>query len=216
MFTGLIECTGAVLALENRGHETRLRIAAPELAPFVHGESIAVNGACLTVESSGPDWFAAYASAETMGRTSLGGLRTGSVVNLERALALGDRLGGHLVSGHVDCVAEVTGVSPAGESKRFELRFPAAYGPQVIEKGSVALDGISLTVNDCGPDRLSVNIIPETQRATTIRDWAPGRKVNMETDLIGKYVQRMVSPWAGSGETPASDITEEFLRKNGF
>lgn len=218
MFTGLVECTGNVLGAENRGAETRLRIAPATMRDFVMGESIAVNGACLTVESFGADWFAVYASAETMGRTSLGGLRPGSVVNLERALALGDRLGGHLVSGHVDCIASVAAVTPAGESKIYRLTYPAEYGPQVIDKGSVALDGISLTVNACGGDWLEVNIIPETQRVTTIAGWNVGARVNMETDLIGKYVQRMVAPWAGTGapDAPKSDLTEEFLRKHGF
>ncbi|MEG6551076.1 riboflavin synthase, partial [Desulfocurvibacter africanus] len=151
--------------------------------------------------------------------TNLGKLRPGSNVNLERALAFGDRLGGHLVSGHVDCLAEVESVSPAGESKKYVLRFPAEYGPTVIEKGSVALDGISLTINECGPDFLSVNIIPETQGQTTILDWAPGRAVNMETDLIGKYVQRMIAPYVsgqGQGAAKPSSINEEFLRRHGF
>lgn len=216
MFTGLVECTGTVAAVESRGPETRLRIAPRSLRDFVSGESIAVNGACLTVESFGPDWFACYASAETMRVTSLGGLGAGSLVNLERALALGDRLGGHLVSGHVDCTAAVAAVTPAGQSKIFRLEFPAEFGAQVIAKGSVALDGISLTVNACGPDWLEVNIIPETQRVTTISGWAPGRTVNMETDLIGKYVQRMVAPWTERGDDPKSAVTEDFLRKHGF
>lgn len=216
MFTGLIECAGQMLTLENRGDETRLRIAPQGLREFVLGESIAVNGACLTVESFGKGWFAAYASAETMSRTTLGLLRPGGSVNLERAMALGDRLGGHLVSGHVDCVAEVAGVAPAGESRVYELRFPAEYGPQVIEKGSVALDGVSLTVNACTGTTLKVNVIPETRRVTTIGSWTPGHRVNMETDLIGKYVQRMVAPWSGTAETPAGNITEDFLREHGF
>ncbi|BBD08950.1 riboflavin synthase [Desulfovibrio ferrophilus] len=218
MFTGLVECTGNVLATENRGAETRLRIAPASMRDFVMGESIAVNGVCLTVDSFGADWFSAYASAETMGCTSLGSLSSGSLVNLERALALGDRLGGHLVSGHVDSIAEVASVTPAGESKIYRVTYPAEYGPQVIEKGSVALDGISLTVNACGQDWLEVNIIPETQRVTTISKWAAGVRVNIETDLIGKYVQRMVAPWVNgaSPSTPKSNLTEEFLRKNGF
>jgi len=218
MFTGLVECTGHVTAAENRGAETRLRVSPATMRDFVMGESIAVNGACLTVESFGADWFSVYASAETMSRTSLGRLRPGSLVNLERALALGDRLGGHLVSGHVDCIATVASVSPAGESKAYRLTYPAEYGAQVIEKGSVALEGISLTVNACGSDWLEVNIIPETQRVTTIAHWAPGARVNMETDLIGKYVQRMVAPWTQTAApaAPKSDLTEEFLRKHGF
>jgi len=222
MFTGLIQGLGRVEAVENRGTETRLRIAlhmGPQFGsdPVRIGESIAVNGVCLTVETWSGAAFTAYASAETMGCTNLGKLRPGSRVNLERALAFGDRLGGHLVSGHVDCIAEVESVSPAGESKKYTLHFPAEHGPTVIEKGSVALDGISLTINECGPDFLSVNIIPETQRQTTILDWSPGWAVNMETDLVGKYVQRMVGPYAtGRAEKSPSNIDMDFLRKHGF
>lgn len=218
MFTGLVECTGTILAAENRGKEIRLRICPATMRDFVLGESIAVNGTCLTVETFGEDWFTAYASAETMRVTSLGQLGTGSLVNLERALALGDRLGGHLVSGHVDCIATIAAISPVGESKKYRIEFPKDFGKQVIAKGSVALDGISLTVNECGANWLEVNIIPETQKVTTISQWETGRKINMETDLIGKYVERMVAPWTQGGESsaPASNITEEFLRKNGF
>lgn len=224
MFTGIIHGQGEVVALEARGGETRLRILALySLENIVKGESIATNGTCLTVESFGHGWFTAYASKETMRVTSLGQLRTGSRVNLERALAVGDRLGGHLVSGHVDCVASVVSITPQGASKCFRLQFPEQFGTQVIPKGSVTLDGISLTVNNCGPNFLEVNIIPETQEVTTIAQWTIGRLVNMETDIIGKYVQRMVSPWlSGDGgaedAVPASSggITMEFLRKNGF
>ncbi|WP_018124505.1 riboflavin synthase [Desulfovibrio oxyclinae] len=219
MFTGLVQGTGAIESAENRGAETRFRIRANyALDDIVLGESIAVNGVCLTVETFGERWFTAYASRETISVTSLGELRTGSTVNLERALAMGDRLGGHIVSGHVDCIAEVAEVRPAGESKIYRLSFPAEHGRYVIGKGSVALDGISLTVNGCGPDWLEVNIIPETQGATTIKGWTPGRKVNMETDVIGKYVERMVAPWTGgaSQDAPKSSITEDFLRKHGF
>jgi riboflavin synthase len=224
MFTGLVECTGTVTGLEPRGAQTRLRVAPATMRDFVPGESIAVSGACLTVETFGQDWFTAYASAETLRVTSLGALRTGAQVNLERALALGDRLGGHLVSGHVDCLAEVAAVRPAGESRIYRIAFPAAFGPQVIAKGSVALDGVSLTVNACGGDWLEVNVIPETQRVTTIAAWAPGRRVNMETDLIGKYVQRMLGPWAARAGAPGATgasaqegaITEDFLRRHGF
>jgi len=218
MFTGLVQGMGRVEAVEARGAETRLKIRALfDLERIVLGESIAVNGACLTVETFGEKWFTVYASAETLAHTSLGGLRTGSQVNLERALALGDRLGGHLVSGHVDCLATVTGTAPAGESRVYTLKFPPEHGPFVIQKGSITLDGISLTVNDCGPDFLSVNIIPATQRETTISGWTPGTKVNMETDLIGKYVRSMLAPWtAASGGKPASSLSMDFLREHGF
>ncbi len=224
MFTGLVQGMGRVEAVEARGAETRLKIRALfELPSIVLGESIAVNGACLTVETFGQGWFTVYASAETLAHTSLGSLKTGGVVNLERALALGDRLGGHLVSGHVDCLATVADIKPAGESRVYTLKFPAEHGSLVVPKGSIALDGISLTVNDCGPDFLSVNIIPATQRETTISGWTPGTRVNMETDLIGKYVQSMLGPWlaaagAGGGAAgkSASSLSMDFLKQHGF
>lgn len=216
MFTGLVLGRGRVEAVEARGKESRLALRPLfDLRDVVLGESIAVNGACLTVESWQSGVFTAYASAETLSRTNLGRLKTGSAVNLERALAMGDRLGGHMVSGHVDCLATVDEVRPAGQSSRYVLRFGPEAGALVVPKGSVALDGISLTVNDCGPDFLSVNIIPVTQRETTIGQWAPGYEANMECDLIGKYVQRMLAPHLEAGGKP-SGITPEFLAKHGF
>lgn len=218
MFTGLIEAVGRVVELTPRGGETRIGIQWPAPAPkFVLGESIAVNGACLTVESFSRDVFQVYASGETMRVTSLGGLRTGSPVNLERALALGDRLGGHMVAGHVDCLARVESVTPAGESNSCRFTFPADQGRYVVPKGSVALDGVSLTVNECGPDWLTVNLIPESQKKTNASMWKPGAVLNMETDLIGKYVARMLAPWLSGGEgSRPSAITEDFLKKHGF
>lgn len=221
MFTGIINGQGKLLAVESGGRETRFRIQALyDLDDILLGESIAVNGTCLTVEASGPRRFSAYASAETMRRTALGLLKPGALVNLERALAVGDRLGGHIVSGHVDCVAEILSVRPEGESRRIRIGFPPAFGAEVIEKGSVALDGVSLTVNDCGPDFLEVNVIPETWRATTVALWAPGTRINMETDVIGKYVRHMVAPHLGAkpddGKPTAGNLSLEFLRENGF
>lgn len=222
MFTGLVQCTGRVEAVEGRGLERRFRLLPHDrMAGLTNGESIAVNGVCLTVESHGSSSFTAYASGETLERTNLGRLRTADAVNLERALALGDRLGGHLVSGHVDTLAEVTSVRAAGQSTLYRLGFSAEWGPLVVSKGSVALDGISLTVNACGSDYLEVNIIPETQRETTVAGWTPGRTVNMETDLIGKYVQSMLAPWleglASDAEVDKkSTLTIDFLREHGF
>ncbi len=223
MFTGLVLGTGRIEGIESRGAETRLRIQALfDLDAIEPGESIAVNGTCLTVETFGERWFTAYASRETMSVTSLGDLARGSICNLERALAVGDRLGGHIVSGHVDCVAWVDTIRPEGESKIYRLAFPEEHGRYVIGKGSVALDGISLTVNACGRDWLEVNVIPETQNATTIAQWRAGRKVNMETDVIGKYVERMVAPWKGGdsnsekGSKSKSAITMEYLAEHGF
>ncbi|MEF2145714.1 MAG: riboflavin synthase [Desulfovibrionaceae bacterium] len=224
MFTGLVQGVGTIEAAEARGGETRLRIHARfDLPDIVKGESIAVNGVCLTVETFGPSWFTAYASRETMGVTNLGKLKPGRSVNLERALALGDRLGGHMVSGHVDCLARVESVQPAGQSREYRLSFPSSLGPLVVDKGSVALDGISLTVNRCGQDWLSVNIIPATQTETTIASWASGYEANMETDIIGRYVQRMLAAYTGatSEGVPGEDnapqgLSLDFLRKHGF
>ena len=128
------------------------------------------------------------------------------------------RLGGHIVSGHVDCVAEILSVWREGESRRIRIGFPASFGAEVIRKGSVALDGVSLTVNDCGPDFLEVNVIPETWRATTAAEWVPGTRINMETDVIGKYVRHMMAPHLGlaSEEAKTGKLSVEFLRENGF
>ena len=220
MFTGIIHGQGQITALQSLGKESRLSLRALfDLAHIQKGESIAVNGVCLTVESFGEKTFTAYASAETMSRTNLGQLRVGALVNLERALALGDRLGGHVVSGHVDCQATVAQVEDAGQSRRIRLGFPSAYGTEVIAKGSVTLDGISLTVNACGADFLEVNVIPETFAVTTVQHWTRGVSVNMETDVIGKYVRHMLAPWlpgaAHAGAAP-SGVDEDFLKKHGF
>lgn len=206
MFTGIIQCEGEVLAARQEGEERRfsIRPLAP-LAGVTDGESIAVNGACLSVESHSHEAFTAYASGETVARTTLGALTAGARVNLERALALGDRLGGHLVSGHVDCVAVVRSIERRGQSLCCRMTFPAGFGREVIPKGSVALDGISLTVNACGGDFLEVNVIPDTRRRTTMRAWRPGSRVNMETDLVGKYVARLLGPWQYVGQHAGPD-----------
>jgi riboflavin synthase len=201
VFTGLIQSTGKIVAVARKGAETRLSIRPAQLrTAFTKGESIAVNGACLTVESFNSGGFTAYASAETLQRTNLGLLRQGDMVNLERALHLGDSLGGHLVSGHIDALAEVIKSASSGSSLVFRLSFPAELSRQIVAKGSVALDGVSLTVNACGENFFEVNVIPATQSATTISEWRAGRKVNLETDLIGKYVERMLSFTAGGGK----------------
>ncbi|NDV21104.1 riboflavin synthase [Desulfovibrio sp. JC022] len=218
MFTGLIQGKGRIENAENRGNETRFKVSASKIKDYEKGESIAINGVCLTVETYSDSWFTCYASKESMSVTNLGNLKRGSMVNYERALAMGDRLGGHIVSGHVDCLGAVESVRPAGESKIYRIKFPIEHGKYVVPKGSVALDGISLTVNDCGADYLEVNIIPETQEETTISQWTPGYAVNIETDVIGKYVERMVAPWTGqkATEKPESKLTMDFLRENGF
>lgn len=224
MFTGLVRATGHIARLAASGSECRLTIRPDADFPgIVDGESIAVNGTCLSVEHHEGSVFSVYASAETMGRTSLGLLAPGDLVNLERALAVGDRLGGHIVSGHVDCLARVESITAAGDSLVCRFSFPAEFAPEVVAKGSVALDGISLTVNECGRDFLTVNIIPDTQQRTTMRLWKPGRAVNMETDILGKYVHHLlagghVAPAAGAqaAAPEGGTITRAFLAENGF
>jgi riboflavin synthase len=214
MFTGIIQGQGRLTAVRQSGRERVFSIRALfALEDIAIGESIAVNGVCLTVESGKDGCFTAYASAETLNRTNLSLLHPDALVNLERALAIGQRLGGHLVSGHVDCLATVQNVRDAGQSLLIRLAFPAEYGELVIPKGSVALDGVSLTVNNCGDDFLEVNIIPETRRATTVASWAPGTRVNMEVDMIGKYVLRMIAP---RREGARAGLDENFLREHGF
>jgi riboflavin synthase len=194
MFTGLIEDVGKIesLRIGNRAAvlkvQTRLSVGAMPL-----GASIAVNGTCLTVVKKDKRAFAVDVSPETLKRTSLEALRTGSLVNLERPLRLQDRLGGHLVTGHVDGVATVASIEKTGEFTFFTFRVPLRLGCLLVSKGSVAVDGISLTVNDCNERRFSVAIIPFTLQHTNLRARRVGDKVNIETDLIGKYVQSFVS-----------------------
>ena len=211
MFTGIIQGLGRIMSVNRQGQERRFTIQPLfGMAEIQDGESIAVNGVCLSVESHAGNMFSVYASRETLRRSNLGELEPGSTPNLERALELGERVGGHLVSGHVDCIATVSQIGRAGQSLKMKLEFPPEFGPQVVGKGSVALNGISLTVNECGRDFLEVNVIPDSQKRTNILDWRAGSRINMETDIIGKYVQRMLSPW----RTGALD--REFLARHGF
>lgn len=220
MFTGIIQGRGRLTALRRSGRERALSVRALfALDALVVGESVAVNGVCLTVESGKDGNFTAYASEETVARTNLGFLQANSLLNLERALALGQRLGGHLVSGHVDCQAVVESVRDAGKSLHVRLSFPAEIAELLIPKGSVALDGVSLTINNCGENFLEVNVIPETRRATTIAEWVPGTRVNMETDIIGKYVRRMIAPHRprqAASSASGGGMDEAFLQEHGF
>jgi riboflavin synthase len=195
MFTGIITDVGTVrrVAPAGAGTDTRFEIAtAYDTAPIALGASICCSGACLTVVTKGPGWFAVEASAETLACTTLGAWRTGSRVNLEQALKVGDELGGHIVSGHVDAVAAVAGRREEGGSVRFEIEVPEAFARYIAPKGSVALDGISLTVNEVSGRRFGVNIIPHTQRHTTFEGLRPGDHVNMEVDVLARYVARQL------------------------
>ncbi len=219
MFTGLIEGTGTLLRIDQAGADARMVIRANyPMSPIVLGESIAVDGACLTVTSFEGNVFSVDASRETLNRTTLGKKRVGQEFNLERALRLGDRLGGHIVSGHVDTIGKLTERKRDGKSWRLTFRIPKEFDPYVIEKGSIAINGISLTVNGCAEGTFHVNIIPHTARETTIDELQPGEEVNIETDLMGKYVEKMLLAWKPQGGSPKGGkaIDMAFLAKHGF
>lgn len=201
MFSGIVEDVGVLQALEEKDKGVVLRVGVRKIdaGELVLGESVAVNGVCLTVVSVEDGSFSVDASHETLSRTNLSGLRTGSGVNLERSLRVGDRMGGHIVTGHVDGVGTVQSIAPVGESRVFSFSIPAALAKYVVEKGSVAIDGVSLTVNSVRGAEFSVNIIPYTLRETTFSEFRRGREVNIECDIIGKYVEKMLS----SADTPA-------------
>ena len=202
MFSGIVEDIGAVRTLEekDRGVLLKIEVRKIDAGEIVLGESVAVNGVCLTVVSAGNGGFSVDASHETLSRTNLSGLRAGSGVNLERSLRVGDRMGGHIVTGHVDGVGTVQSVTPVGESRVFSFSVPAALAKYVVEKGSVAVDGVSLTVNSVRGTEFSVNIIPYTLRETTFSEFRRGREVNIECDVIGKYVEKMLSGEDASSE----------------
>jgi riboflavin synthase len=196
MFTGIVSDIGEVISREERG-DTLVEIAcAYAVDSIAVGGSIACSGICLTVIGSrrladGRSAFAVQASAETRARTTLGTWRVGTMINLERALRVGDELGGHLVSGHVDAVARITEVVPVGESRTFQFEPPEALAPMLAEKGSVCLDGVSLTVNEVEGRRVGVNIIPHTLAVTTLGAAKQGEFVNLEVDMLARYVARL-------------------------
>lgn len=192
MFTGITVDRGRVAEIDRRG-DTYLTIeTALRPADLAIGASVACSGCCLTVIDADPGRFRVAASAETLARTTLGGWRVGTLVNLEPALRLGEALGGHLVSGHVDGVATLVAMRPEGDSVRLTYELPATFGRYVAVKGSIAIDGVSLTVNEVDGSRFGVNIIPHTQAVTTIGSVRPGDPANFEIDLIARYVARLL------------------------
>jgi riboflavin synthase len=203
MFTGITTDIGTVRSSEQRG-DLRITIACGfDMATVDLGSSIACSGVCLTVVDTGEDWFAVDVSGETRSRTAEGLWSEGSRLNLERSLRVGDELGGHIVAGHVDGVAAVIGVCPEGGSSRIGLRAPDGLSQYIAPKGSIALDGVSLTVNDVreaedGSTHFSVNIIPHTAQITTFGDIAGGRQLNVEIDVIARYLERMIAARAHS------------------
>jgi len=197
MFTGIVTDVGEVVGAEQRG-DLRLRIRTGyDLSTVDLGASVACSGVCLTVVDKGDDWFAVDVSAETVSRTAKDMWREGARLNLERPLRMGDELGGHIVTGHVDSVGEVIGVFPEGDSSRIGIRVDRSLAPAIAQKGSITLDGVSLTVNDVRDaedgTHFSVNVIPHTARETTLGDLAQGRQLNVEVDVIARYIDRMLA-----------------------
>jgi riboflavin synthase len=211
MFTGLVELKGNLVRRSRRGPGYRLSVAG-KLGPLTLGESISVSGACLTVVSSDAGGFEADVSLETTERTTLGALAIGAAVNLERALKVGDRLGGHLVSGHVDAVAELVRVEPAGEAQRLSVGFPRELARFIAAKGSITLDGVSLTVNAVTSSMLEVMVIPHTLSVTTLGELRPGAPINLEVDTLARYAVRFLEVSAAKSEAGLEDA----LRQAGY
>jgi len=200
VFTGIVQDVGRVLASESRGGDVRLTIGCErlDLASARVGDSLCVQGCCLTAIELGAKTFSADVSRETLALTTLGDLQPGAAVNLEPALRAGDPLGGHLVSGHIDGVGRITAVASEARSQRLTIATPAGLARYLASKGSVAVDGVSLTINSVEGASFGVNIIPHTQSATTLGQLAAGARVNLEVDQIARYVQRLMLPYTGA------------------
>lgn len=212
MFTGLIETIGRVTACERRGAAAVLTVATTlPVSEIAIGDSVAVNGACLTVTAKGEETLTFDVSPESLGSTTIESLRSGHNVNLERAMRLGDRMGGHIVTGHIDCTGKLLQSSETSGNRVLEFKLPPDHSRYLVQKGSVAIDGVSLTVNKVSTSGFSVNIIPLTSSNTTLAQLKAGDPVNIETDIIGKYVERLTSPWKTEG-----GLSMKTLAENGF
>ncbi len=216
MFTGIIEETGTVRHVSLSGNSGRIQIGAElVLSGTRPGDSIAVNGVCLTVTTMDTKSFTADVMAETLRRSNLGQLKAGDLVNLERAMPADGRFGGHIVSGHIDGTGTVAALEQEGNATWVYVRTSPAILALIVEKGSIAIDGISLTVAKVGDRDFAVSIIPHTSSHTTLLKKRSGDVVNLENDIVGKYVERLLG-WKEQEEPRRSRITEEFLRENGF
>ncbi len=213
MFTGLIQSVGEIREVVAQAVDTRLHVALgrERWEGLALGDSIAVNGCCLTATALTEAGFWADVSAETLALTVLGGLHPGDPVNLEPALRLSDRLGGHLVSGHVDGVGRVLAFAPEGRSWRLQIEAPAELARYIAHKGSICVDGVSLTVNGVTGARFDINLVPHTLARTTLRDYQLGRRVNLEVDMLARYLERLLQ-----GEAAASGISHQTLAQAGF
>ena len=211
MFTGIIKAKGTIVTMDKRGGDVRLSVRSDGLpwSDYEVGESIAVNGVCLTAVALHEDGFDTDVSVETLDVTALGGLAAGSEVNLEPAISLGERLGGHLVSGHVDCTGKVISRAADARSIRIRIEIPKEYARYVAKKGSVCIDGVSLTVNEVSGNSFDLNIIPHTSEVTIINDYAAGTVVNVEVDLLARYLERLL-------DKDGDGISLEFLKAHGY
>jgi riboflavin synthase len=217
MFTGIIESLGKVASVQNVGGDVRLRIETDLDMSDVHlGDSIATNGICLTVIDWGDNWYAADVSRESLNRTTLGSWKAGHPVNVEKAMLPTTRFGGHIVSGHVDAVGEITVVREDARSLYFEVAAPAEIAKYLAEKGSITVDGVSLTINHLRGNILSLNLIPHTAERTNIGTWKAGVKVNLEVDVLARYIERLLLGDKAAQAPQQSKISMEFLAENGF
>jgi riboflavin synthase len=213
MFTGIIQEIGKIKTLARQGSNLAIEVEAPRLTPRLElGASVSINGACQTVVVRAQDYFKVGAVAETLSRTNLGDLRPGSPVNLEIPLSPNDLMHGHLVQGHIDCISQVIDIKPLDGSVMFTFDYPREYGKFLIEKGSVAVDGVSLTVVKEAQTSFQVSMIPHTIENTIFKYCRVGDRVNIEFDMIAKYIQKMISPLDQRG----SKITIDFLKEHGF
>ena len=217
MFTGIIESLGKVESLQSVGGDIRLRIQTSLDMSDVHlGDSIATNGICLTVVEWGSNWYAADVSRESLNRTTLAQWKVGQAVNVEKAMLPTTRFGGHIVSGHIDAVGEITVVREDARSLYFEVTAPVEIAKYLAEKGSVTVDGISLTINHLRGNILSLNLIPHTAERTNISSWKTGAKVNLEVDILARYIERLLLGEKAAQVPQQSKISLDFLAANGF
>jgi riboflavin synthase len=218
MFTGIIEAVGTLVVMQSKGADVSVRVRSGklDLSDVKLGDSIATNGVCLTVVELPGDGYVADVSGETIARTGFADYQAGQLVNLEKALMPTSRLGGHLVSGHVDGVGKIVAVKPLGRAMEYWVEAPRELARYIAEKGSITVDGISLTVNSVEGAKFRLTIVPHTSGETTVGEWKVGRRVNLEVDVIARYLERLVLGDKAADVAPVSGVTMAMLAENGF